>query len=75
MLDIWKVFRLNKVIKAWVDEEQAKGHELEDILAALQKAVEDPDKYELEIRCWAAAGAVMVVDMINQERAADGCDA
>ena len=73
MFDIKKVFRFSKILKSWVNETQAQGHELEEILMALQNAVQSPNKYDVEVRCWAAGAAVVVVDMINAEREADGC--
>ena len=74
MFDIKKVFRLSVGIKAWVERQQAEDIELEEVLLAAQEVIED-NSYEVELRCWAAACAVVVVDMINQEREADGCDA
>ena len=74
MFDIRKVFRLSAGIRSWVERQQAEDIELEEVLAAAQEVIENNDQ-DVELRCWAAACAVVVVAMINEEREADGCDA
>lgn len=77
MFDIRKVFRLDDVIRKWIEVEQAADDslELEDILATAQMVIANHDEHDVEVRCWAAAAAVVLMDIINQEREADGCNA
>lgn len=67
MFDIYKTVKISETAKADVDT-LLKETTLEAILEACQKAVGDPDRFDVEIRCYAAALAVVVVDRINAER-------
>ena len=67
MFEITKTVCISEVAKADVARLRQETT-LEGILETCQTVVANPDRYEVELRCYAAALAVVVVDLINQER-------
>ena len=67
MFEITKTVSISDNAKADVAALR-KETTLEHILETCQTVVSNADKFEVELRCYAAALAVVVVDQINQER-------
>ena len=70
---ILKLVELGPTLREWIECQQSAGIELEDTLTHTRITVEDP-KAPLEDRVWAAAVGVVAVEMIREERRADGCE-
>lgn len=66
MFEITKTVSISDNAKADVAALR-KETSLEHILETCQTVVANPDKFEVELRCYAAALAVVVVDQINAE--------
>lgn len=67
------VIHIVPTLREMIETAQSAGTELEDTLADAQLTVENP-KARLEDRVWAAAVGVVAVEMIREERRADGCE-
>lgn len=68
------VIHIVPTLREMIETETSSGTELEAVVEDTRATVESSSA-SLEERVWAAAVGVVAVEMIREERRADGCEA